>query len=166
MSDLNHSKASRRVAAELGNLTNHQQNIFSWVSEKYGWKPGSSWGNYSTPSGTLRDVQAVAKKGHLVQREDGTYVVPEAIKARIAEVTDELRAEDKARNAARMAAYAARRFVVVVLNVQTGKSRSHLTVFTGENGSKDAHAWVDYWKTTPAGQSGHEIATVVELPAL
>lgn len=163
--DINLSKASRRVAAEVGNLTNHQQHIFAWVAEKHGWKPGSRWGNYSTPSGTLRDVQAVAKKGHLVQREDGTYVVADALQVRIAEVVAELKAEDKAEDEARMAAYAARRYVVVIINVHTGQSKSHLTVFTGATGSEDAYAFVANWKTSPAGKSGHEIARVIELPA-
>lgn len=138
MTDLNRSKACRRVAAELGNLTDHQQHIFAWVAEKHGWTPGKGW-NYSTPSGTLRDVQAVAKKGHLVLDENGTYVAPDAIKARIADLIVEFRAEDKAEEKARMAAYNARKFVVVVIDLATGQSHTEGGIYTGPNGSDAAY---------------------------
>jgi hypothetical protein len=137
MTDLNRSRANRRVARELGNLTENQQYIFAWVAEKHGWKPGHG-GNYSTPSGTLRDVQAVAKKGHLVLDERDYYVVPDAIKARIADVTAELRAEEKARDEARQAAYDAQRYIVVAVDQSTGQAHTVGEVYTGRGGSTNA----------------------------
>jgi hypothetical protein len=133
------SSAHRRVAAELGNLTDHQQSIFSWVAEKHGWKPGSRWGNYSTPSGTLRDVQAVAKKGHLVLDESGYYFISDEAKALIAAKYATLRAEAKAKDEARMAAYDARQFVVVRISRIEGTSMTVGGIFTGRDGDKAAH---------------------------
>jgi hypothetical protein len=134
------SSAHRRVAAELGNLTDHQQNIFAWVAGKFGWKPGSRWGNYSTPSATLRDVQAVAKKGHLVLDESGTYVVSDEAKALIAAKYATLRAEEKAKDEARMAAYDAQQYVVIRISRIEGTSMTVGGIFTGRDGSKAAHA--------------------------
>jgi hypothetical protein len=165
MTDLERSKANRRVARELGNLTDHQQHIFAWVAENHGWKPGSRWGNYSSPSGTLRDVQAVAKKGHLVLDESGTYIVPDAIKARIADLTAEFRAESKAKDEARMAAYNARRFVVVIINTSTGQSNTYGGIYTGPEGSDRAYRAAGDWRATPAGLAGGEMVNVIELPA-
>jgi hypothetical protein len=133
------SSAHRRVAAELGNLTDHQQHIFAWVAGNHGWKPGSRWGNYSTPSGTLRDVQAVAKKGHLVLDERGTYVVSDEAKALIAAKYAILRAEDKAKDEARQAAYDAEQYVVVRISRIGGTSETVGDIITGRNGSKTAH---------------------------
>jgi hypothetical protein len=132
------STAHRRVAAELGNLTNHQQHIFAWVAGKGGWKPGSHWGNYSTPSGTLRDVQAVAKKGHLVLDERGTYVVSDEAKALIAAKYAILRAEDKAKDEARQAAYDAQRYIVVAVDQSTGQTHTVGEIYTGRGGSTNA----------------------------
>lgn len=135
----NLSKASRRVAARVGNLTDHQQWVFAWLSVKGSWKPGSRSGNYSTPSGTLRDVQAVAKKGHFVQREDGTYVVSDATKALVSDALAQVRAEERARDEARMAEYNARQFVVVVIDLATGQSHTEGGIYTGPDGSTNAH---------------------------
>jgi hypothetical protein len=136
MTDINLSRASRRIAADLG-LTNHQQHIFSWVSEKRGWTPGRS-GNYSTPSGTLRDVQAVAKKGHLVLTERGSYVVAEHLQDRISALVAELRTEEKAKQEARQAEHDARRFVVVLINLADGSSQTVGEVHTGRGGHVSA----------------------------
>lgn len=162
MSDLNYSKASRRVAAELGNLTDHQQNIFAWVSEKRGWTPGRGF-NYSTPSGTLRDVQAVAKKGHLVLNERGGYVLPDALKARIDEVTAELRAEEKARDAARQAAYDAQRYVVVAVDQSTGQSQTIGEVYTGPDGGTNAANAARRINDEYAAETTRVKARVIEL---
>ena len=159
------SSAHRRVAAELGNLTDHQQHIFAWVAEKHGWKPGSRWGNYSTPSGTLRDVQAVAKKGHLVLDESGTYVVSDEAKALIAAKYAILRAEAKAKDEARQAAYDARRYVVVIIDTRTGQSKTCGGIYTGPEGSDRAYQAAGDWRATQAVTSGSEVVNVIELPA-
>lgn len=152
-------KASHRVAARVGNLTDHQQSVFAWLSVKGSWKPGSRWGNYSTPSGTLRDVQAVAKKGYFVQREDGTYVVADATKALVDDALAQVRAEDKARDEARMAEYNARQFVVVVIDLTTGQSHTEGGIYTGPDGSTSAY---DAAKQL-SGDSTGTLVRVIEL---
>ncbi len=163
MTDLERSKANRRVAAELGNLTDHQQNIFAWVAEHHGWTPGGSRGNYSTPSGTLRDVQAVAKKGHLVLDESGTYIVPDAIKARIADLTAEFRAETKAEDEARMAAYDAQRYIVVAVDQSTGQTHTVGEVYTGRGGSTNAYNAARHINDDFNAELTRVKATVIEL---
>ena len=137
MNSINRSKASRKVAAELGNLTDHQQRIFAWVADKRGFLPGFGR-NYSTPSGTLRDVKAVAKKGHLVVNKQGTYVVPDALKARIADYAAEFDAQRRIEDAARESALDARRYVVVAVNQATGESKTIGGIYTGPGGDVNA----------------------------
>lgn len=178
MHDIVSFQASEQLAQEVSasqkrSLGTETANIFACFARKGGYAGNWTWANKST---TKRAVESFVKRGLAVPVVETNYDTERTVfrlrpdlQARLLEIEAGVlaarRAQEEAEQAQRDAKEAARRFILVLVNLHTGAARSSAySIYTGPGGHDRAKAHVEDWKTTPAGRAGSEMMTIIELP--